>query len=51
MKAAHVSELRTAIAAARAELGLPAVAFTDPSLAAGDFVRAVHCNELRGGVR
>ncbi|HYH07965.1 MAG TPA: hypothetical protein VEK11_12980 [Thermoanaerobaculia bacterium] len=51
MKAAHVSELRTAIAAARAQLGLPALAFTDPSLAAGDFVRAVHCNELRGGVR
>jgi len=50
MKAAHGSELRTAIAAVRAQLGLPAVAFTDPP-AAGDPMRAVHYNELRGGVR
>jgi len=27
------------------------VSFTDPALAAGDPVRAIHWNELRGGVR
>jgi hypothetical protein len=51
MKATHISELRSGIGAARTQLGLSAIAFTDPSLSAGDPVKAVHWNELRGGVR
>jgi YD repeat-containing protein len=51
IQATHVGELRSSIAAARTQLGLAAVAFTDPSLGAGGTVKAIHWNQLRGGVR
>jgi len=46
VKAAHISELRTAISAARARNGLPAVAWTDPTLS-GVAIKAIHITELR----
>jgi fibronectin type 3 domain-containing protein len=51
MKTTHVTEVRSAISAARAQLALPAVAYTDPSVSAGGTLKAIHWNELRGGVR
>jgi hypothetical protein len=51
IKAAHITELRAAINAARTQLDFLATPFADPALAPGDDVRAVHLNELRGGVR
>jgi hypothetical protein len=51
MRTTHVSELRFATGAARTQLGFAAVVFTNSSPRAGDTVKAVHWNELRGGVR
>ena len=49
IKAAHVIELRQAINAARAGLGLGAATF-DPSLAVGATIKAVHLTELRSAL-
>jgi len=49
VKAAHITELRTAIAAARARNGLPAVTWTDSTLG-GITVKAIHITELRAAV-
>ncbi|HYI11703.1 MAG TPA: M12 family metallo-peptidase [Thermoanaerobaculia bacterium] len=47
----HLLDLRTALTAARAVLGFPAVTFTDaPPTAQSTRIKAVHINELRGGV-
>lgn len=47
VKAAHITELRSAINALRAANGLSAFSFTDPSLAGGALIKAVHITELR----
>src|SRR5262245_10528704 len=48
MKAAHVTELRTAINAARMRNGLTAAAWTDPTLTTGvTAIKAIHMTELR----
>lgn len=44
IQAAHVTELRAAVAAMRSAAGLPAAGFTDP---VPTFVKAVHWTELR----
>jgi hypothetical protein len=51
MKATHITELRTAINAARTRNGLTAAAWTDPTLSAGaTMIKAVHILELRTAV-
>jgi hypothetical protein len=51
IKAAHVTQLRTAVNAMRAAGGLPAAVFTDPTLAAGStMVKRVHVTELRAAL-
>jgi hypothetical protein len=47
VKAAHVIELRNAVATLRANNQLDPFTFTDPSLAAGATINAVHITELR----
>jgi YD repeat-containing protein len=47
----HVQELRTSLDQARGNLGLIALSYTNHPLTAGTIVRAVHINELRGGVK
>lgn len=48
IKAAHLAELRDAIAALRARYGLSVFAWTDPTLTAGSSqIKAVHITELR----
>jgi hypothetical protein len=48
MKAAHITELRSAINAARARNALAAAVWTDPTLSAGaTMIKAVHILELR----
>jgi bacillolysin len=47
IKAVHITELRTRIAAIRATTGLPAYSWTDPTLTAGFTVKAVHITDLR----
>jgi len=52
VKATHIQELRTALNQARTALGMSAITVTDPTLTAGtSIVRAVHVQELRGGVK
>lgn len=50
IKAAHITEARTAVNSIRACAGLSAMTFTDTPLAAGDVIEAVHINELRTGL-
>ncbi len=50
-KTIHIQELRDGLAEARAVLQLPPRTYTDPLLAAGMAIAAVHVNELRGGVQ
>ena len=51
IKAAHVSELRTAIDAVRALAALGAGSYTDPIITAGSTaVKAVHVTELRTAI-
>jgi YD repeat-containing protein len=50
-KVVHVQELRNVLAEARNGLGLTVWSFTDPTLTAGSSFKAVHVNDLRGGVR
>jgi chitodextrinase len=49
IKAAHVTELRTAVNAVRAAAGLTAASWTDSSLTGVD-VKATHINELRSNL-
>lgn len=51
IKAAHVTELRNSLDPARAALGLAALSYTDPSLAVGYFIKALHFTDLRDGVK
>jgi hypothetical protein len=50
IRAVHITQLRTAVNAARAAVGLAAFTFTDPALAVGARVKAVHITELRTAV-
>jgi hypothetical protein len=47
----HIEELRTMLKQARAALALPLWTFTDDPFAADQKIKAVHFDELRGGVR
>ncbi len=47
VKAAHITQLRTAVNAMRAAGGLTAQVFTDAGLATGFAIRGVHVTELR----
>ncbi|HEX6216881.1 MAG TPA: hypothetical protein VFZ38_18725, partial [Vicinamibacterales bacterium] len=49
--AQHIDELRNALFAARTALSLPAVSWSDPTLTAGDDIRAADIAEVRGGVK
>ena len=49
IKAAHITELRTAVSAARARNGLPAVTWTDPTVNGG-MIKAIHITELRAAL-
>ena len=51
IKAVHITELRTNLNTARASIGLPAIAYSDPGLSAGSAVKAAHVQELRDGVK
>ncbi len=48
IRAHHITDLRTALDAARSAIGLPAIAYTDPS---PTLIRAVHITQLRNGVK
>lgn len=50
IKAAHFTELRTAVNAARAAAGLSALTFTDSTLNSSVMVKRVHLIELRNGL-
>ena len=47
VKATHINELRTVVNTLRANNGLGAFTFTDPSLTTGTTVKGVHITELR----
>jgi hypothetical protein len=47
IKAVHITQLRTAVNAFRAAVGLTPASFTDPTLSAGNFIKRVHITELR----
>jgi uncharacterized repeat protein (TIGR01451 family) len=49
-KVVHITELRTAVNALRATAGLPAMAFTNPSLNTSSFITTQHWEELRAGI-
>lgn len=49
IRAAHLEEVRNAVDALRNTIGLPPVAWTDPSLT-GVVVKAVHMTELRNAI-
>jgi hypothetical protein len=51
VRAEHVTTMRTALAEARATLGMLAVTFTDPSLTAGMPIKAAHIQEIREAAR
>ncbi len=52
VKQTHVAQMRAALDEARAVVLLPPAAYTDPSLMPGvSTVKAVHVNEIRGGVQ
>lgn len=50
IKAAHLTELRTAVNGLRAARGLAAFPWTDPALAPGTLVRLIHVTELRAAL-
>jgi hypothetical protein len=50
IKAAHLTELRTAVNLVRALAGLGAVSFTEGTPAAGGIIRATHITDLRPAV-
>ncbi|MEO8035527.1 MAG: hypothetical protein ABI837_13910 [Acidobacteriota bacterium] len=47
VRAAHLTQLRTAVNAMRAAAGLGVQAFTDPGLGAGTTIKGVHLTQLR----
>jgi hypothetical protein len=47
VRAAHITELRSAINTLRTNNGLGAFSYADPSLAVGTTVKAVHITDLR----
>jgi fibronectin type 3 domain-containing protein len=47
IKAAHIGELRNAVAAVRALAGISVASFTDPTLNYGAAIKLVHITELR----
>jgi hypothetical protein len=49
--AADVTELRSSLDQARNLLGLPAMTYSDPALAAGDVIKAVHFQEIRNALK
>lgn len=51
IQATTITQIRTALNPARVYLGMPAFAFTDPSLAAGMAIKATHVQELRTAVK
>ena len=51
VKASHVSELRLRIAALRTRFGAGVFAWTDPGLAAGTWIKAVHVYDLRSALQ
>ena len=52
IRVSHVNSLRSNLGPTRATLlGVPTPPFTDPSLAIGDTVKAVHIQELRDLVK
>lgn len=50
INAAHIQQLRTALAQARSALFVPAITYSHPA-AVGDLIRAADVTELQGGVR
>jgi hypothetical protein len=51
IRAEHITALRADINAQRRALGLPSVAFTDPTLAPGTRIKKVHIEELRNAIK
>lgn len=52
IKAQHLDELRASLDAARSQMGIPAIGYTDPLIAQGTTtVKAAHFMQLRGGVQ
>jgi hypothetical protein len=52
MKVIHITQLRTALDAARAAIGLPAMSYTNPTITGGSTaVKAAHITDLRNGVK
>jgi hypothetical protein len=52
IKAAHVTQLRSALDAARSNIGLPALSYTDSTIMAGvTQLKAAHVQEIRAGVK
>jgi hypothetical protein len=48
----HIDELRSGLTAARTPLGLPVLAFTDPTLVIGSTaVKRLHITDIRTGVK
>jgi hypothetical protein len=47
----HIQELRNALHAARTSLGLSALTYTDPAVAAGTRIKAAHLQELCNGLK
>jgi hypothetical protein len=47
----HIQDLRTALSGAYVSAGRTQPTYTDPSLASGMLVKAVHITELRGAVK
>jgi hypothetical protein len=51
IQAAPITELRSALDAARSTLMLSTLSYTDPSLSAGNRIKAAHVQELRNGTK
>jgi uncharacterized repeat protein (TIGR01451 family) len=51
IEARDINDLRMNLDAARSVLGLPALLYSDPTINAGDTVKAAHVQELRAGVK
>ena len=50
-KTAHIQELRSALDGARSQLLLAPLSYTDQPLANGLFIKRVHVDQVRGGVK
>jgi hypothetical protein len=52
IKKTHIEELRAAMNQARAAIGLPAIAYTDPVLTSGvSTIQTAHIEQLRTGAK